>query len=310
MTTLQKPFAIENRNICNVNRLTCLIVVHSATYHFDRRKSFRKTWANYKQFPNHQMRVVFVLGTTFDARTQTLIEMENNEHGDIVQGNFVDSYQNLTHKAVTGLRWINENCPQAQFIVKVDDDVFLNVFHLFHLIENEFQNKRKHIWCHMLPERTDIIPRIDTKWDVPVNEFHNLKCYPFGFCRGYFVVYTNDLITSLFNQSKMTPFFHLDDVYLYGMLPARVGGVNHVYLDNLNSNESESLACFMQETTCEYFVSRVDNQLVMEIFWSKVQTQHLYRTTAINSAIQLSSNFIHIHSLLVVFVYEILKELL
>ena len=56
------------------------------------------------------------------------IKEENYLHGDLVQGNFIDSYRNLTHKGVMGLRSVTENCEQAQFIVKIDDDMCVNTF--------------------------------------------------------------------------------------------------------------------------------------------------------------------------------------
>ena len=53
---------------------------------------------------------------------------ENIQYADIVQGNFVDSYHNLSYKATMGNLWVSEFCEQAEFVVKADDDVFIDIF--------------------------------------------------------------------------------------------------------------------------------------------------------------------------------------
>lgn len=52
---------------------------------------------------------------------------ESRTHGDILQEDFVDSYMNLTIKSVMGLKWASTHCPQARFLMKTDDDMFINV---------------------------------------------------------------------------------------------------------------------------------------------------------------------------------------
>ena len=285
MATKNKPFIIENKNTCDVKRLPVLILVHSSTDHFSRRSAFRQTWANKNLFSGNELRVAFVLGTTSDHEIQKGIENENDRYRDIVQGDFVDSYVNLTHKAITGLRWVDTNCPQAEFIVKVDDDVFLNVFQLFQKIHNQFRYRQKHIWCHMLPERTDVIPRHETKWDVPTDEFSEHMCYPFAFCRGYVVIFTRDLVSSLFEKAKSTTFFHLDDVFVYGMLAGKIEHVTHEYLDKITSYEKESMQCYLDDKLCDYLVSKVEEPGVMPWMWKRVQraNDELYYTNGYSS---------------------------
>ena len=40
---------------------------------------------------------------------------------------FQDSYHNLTLKTVMGLKWMSIFCPHAKFILKTDDDIYVNV---------------------------------------------------------------------------------------------------------------------------------------------------------------------------------------
>lgn len=76
------------------------------------------------------MRVIFLVGTVNDSTVQQRIEEENYLHHDIVQGNFLDSYRNLTYKHVMGLKWVTYFCRQARFVFKADDDIFVDIFQL------------------------------------------------------------------------------------------------------------------------------------------------------------------------------------
>ncbi len=49
--------------------------------------------------------------------TQLIEEYE--QYGDIIVEGFLDTYLNLTLKTSFGLKWIEKNCPNADFVLKV-----------------------------------------------------------------------------------------------------------------------------------------------------------------------------------------------
>ena len=51
------------------------------------------------------------------------IEKEAKKEGDMVQGDFKDTYHHLAYKNVMGKLWASNFCPQAEFVVKADDDM-------------------------------------------------------------------------------------------------------------------------------------------------------------------------------------------
>ena len=51
-------------------------------------------------------RLVFMLGTTPNTRLLEEVGQESAEHGDIVQGDLLDTYRNLTYKSVMGHLWV------------------------------------------------------------------------------------------------------------------------------------------------------------------------------------------------------------
>ena len=59
---------------------------------------------------------------------QENIAKENEEHHDIVQGDFLDTYRNLSYKNIMGKLWVSQFCEQAEFVVKTDDDQYVDLY--------------------------------------------------------------------------------------------------------------------------------------------------------------------------------------
>ncbi|NXP03529.1 B3GT4 galactosyltransferase, partial [Thinocorus orbignyianus] len=57
---------------------------------------------------------------------QEELGVEARRHGDLLQGPFPDTYGGLLLKTLLLLRWAASRCPQASFLLKADDDVFVN----------------------------------------------------------------------------------------------------------------------------------------------------------------------------------------
>jgi beta-1,3-galactosyltransferase 1 len=66
---------------------------------------------------------------------QELVEEESLQYSDIIQEGFVDSYNNLTLKSVMMLKWVTTNCQSVWYIMKTDDDMFVNINNLVSLLK-------------------------------------------------------------------------------------------------------------------------------------------------------------------------------
>ena len=145
-----QTYIILNEKLCsNLEDIFVVVLIHSAINNFERRKFIRSTWGNITIFesPRHRFRIVFMLGKPDKEQNQIAINLENNQYGDIVQRTFLDTYKNLTHKALLGLRWEKEYCKRAQFVLKVDDDVIINTPRLFTHLTNKYSHVNKTIFC-------------------------------------------------------------------------------------------------------------------------------------------------------------------
>lgn len=57
-----------------------------------------------------QIQVVFLVGKIENNETQEKLISESQTYDDLIQENFMDSYNNLTLKAVMMLKWVVNNC--------------------------------------------------------------------------------------------------------------------------------------------------------------------------------------------------------
>merc|ERR1711894_270919 len=117
-------------------------MVASAVDHQSRRDAIRETWASSLEKINSK--VIFLLGQGRDK--QSKIQDESTLYKDIVQEDFEDTYHNLTLKTIMGLKWMAIFCPQAEFVLKTDDDIYVNVdfLHRSLLVEAETLSQNIH----------------------------------------------------------------------------------------------------------------------------------------------------------------------
>lgn len=67
-----------------------------------------------------------MLGDPRNSTLQKLLEAEHGLHNDIVQEDFYETYRNITLKNISGMKWAVTYCPRAEYVVKSDDDMFIN----------------------------------------------------------------------------------------------------------------------------------------------------------------------------------------
>ncbi|BHF80633.1 Beta-1,3-galactosyltransferase 1 [Sparganum proliferum] len=103
--------------------LPAVVLVKSAVGHRDHRGTIRATWM--REMRELNIPVVFLLGA-YEHGNNSDIEEEQRMYGEIVQQEFVDHYDNNTYKAIMGFKWASTYCPQANFVVCLDDDYYAN----------------------------------------------------------------------------------------------------------------------------------------------------------------------------------------
>lgn len=211
-----------------------VILIHSAPDNFHKRQTIRETWGKY----NSRSLLLFLLGKVNSSTLQHKLNLENQINADMIQGNFHDSYRNITYKHVMAFKWFVYECPNAHFLLKTDDDVFVNLPLLFNILENpslplhqQLQFSRL-IYCHLI-ERAKVKRSYRSKWRVTYNEYSG-RYFPKS-CPGFSILYSADTVLPLYLEAQKLPYFWIDDVHITGTVASNLNisitPFDNMYLD-------------------------------------------------------------------------------
>ena len=134
VTSFRYPINIKPCHQKDKARRGLFVAVISAPDHFEKRNIIRRTWLRNLHNQSNRSSVSltghgFILGLTGDFEIQKRIKVESKKFKDILQIDMVDGYYNLTLKVVVLLNWLKGHC-RVDFVLKVDDDVYINVRNL------------------------------------------------------------------------------------------------------------------------------------------------------------------------------------
>lgn len=192
--------------LCQNKQVLIFAYVLTKVDDFKKRSLIRKTWANTTLFPD--LKVLFIVGKSFKAKVNDLILEEQLEFNDLLQGNFIDSFKNLTYKSLIAWKWISTYCSQAKYVIKLDDDLFLNNFNLINYLQSTNEIEIKTFYCNVLRS-------------LSLNEPKNPTL-----CMGAYLM-TSDLISRLYYCSFNVKTFWLENVYT-SLVANRIGDVSYV----------------------------------------------------------------------------------
>lgn len=215
---------LHNPFLCgqNSSTLNFLIYFHSYVNNWVKRQTLRSTYANPKLFKNVRFKVAFFVGLSKEIGLQQTIKKEFDEYGDIVQGEFIDTYKNMTLKAILAINWISRHCSQADYALKVDDDTLIDLFQMISLMQQNLDSSLVVI-CPVWPYQSVPVFRDKKdcmKWCVTFRQYRDSK-YP-RYCSGLSYILSRALIPRLVDAVVETPFFWIDDVYVTGLLMQNV----------------------------------------------------------------------------------------
>ncbi|EDW64742.2 uncharacterized protein Dvir_GJ20815 [Drosophila virilis] len=207
--------------------IRALIMIHSAPHNIEKRSVIRRTWGSPSVISTGSpLRLFFLVGAVADDGMQAMLLAEHTRHGDLLQGNFLDGYFNLTYKHVMALKWFHTRCKPAQLLIKVDDDIYLNTPQLLQHLRLPFstdsvfeQTPSENLLMCAIRYRDRVIRSYSSKWRVSFWEYSG-RYYP-PFCPGFAVFYSSDVVRRLYVAAQRSSFFRLDDVFVTGLLSKR-----------------------------------------------------------------------------------------
>lgn len=195
-----------------------LIAVLSDAAHFEWRSAVRRTWGRIAR-GDGTFRLMFVVARPRTGHLQTGIDEEHRVHGDLLQLDYVEAYDQLTVKSASAIRWFVAHCPLAAYLLKIDEDSFLNPTRFFRFLRERPDHDRGRkviygkVWSGSWPRRdpTD-------KWYLPP------EVYPHGrlpdYVDGPAYLVGADAASALITAFDVLPYLHLEDVFLTGLCAA------------------------------------------------------------------------------------------
>ncbi|XP_045170411.2 beta-1,3-galactosyltransferase 5-like [Mercenaria mercenaria] len=244
-------YVITGEYICdNINKQFIVILIPSLPKEIGVRNILRKTWINAlktNSWPNEKLvfefRVAFIFGNGYSGEENALLKAEKEVYGDIIQGDFIDNFKNITRKILFGLKWVTEYCPTARYIMKTNVDTFAHIPKLFNKIQAYNDSFGGKIFCR-LHENT--VPSKEGELQF-VKTTNRLQYYP-PYCDGAVYVISGDAVQRLVRASGRMPYIPLEDIYTTGIL-ARMAKVNRInILPKLNLKNIPEWECIFQSS--------------------------------------------------------------
>ncbi|XP_047433519.1 N-acetyllactosaminide beta-1,3-N-acetylglucosaminyltransferase 2-like isoform X2 [Mugil cephalus] len=216
------PMLVNQPHVCDRNPFL-LLAVKSLIPHFDRRQAIRETWGRAGVLANRTVVTVFLLGNTLSVdHFPDLLGMLGHEaklHNDLLHWDYRDTFFNLTVKEVLFLEWFSKHCSQAQYILKADDDVFVNTLRIIDFLEGLSGVKAKDLFIGDVISNAG--PHRDRKLKYYVPESVFVGQYP-PYAGGGGYLYSGAVAIGLLNASQQVVLYPIDDVYT-GMCLRRMG---------------------------------------------------------------------------------------
>ena len=215
-------FIVAQEHLCQPsedvpNGLFLLVQVHSHPAHKERRDAIRATWGSVVRNFNSQLHIglVFLVGlSNVSQEINSAVRREGKLYRDMVQGNFTDTYRNLTIKSIMGLHWTTTFCCNTRYTLKTDDDVYFNTSLLMSFLRGL---PRQGVLVGSIYEDSQVMR--EGQWQVTLMDFP-FSVYP-PYCAGAAYVMSPDvsrLLLSTFITKMPKPLLTIEDAYVTGFL--------------------------------------------------------------------------------------------
>ncbi|RXN32468.1 beta-1,3-galactosyltransferase 2-like protein [Labeo rohita] len=207
-------FILNQPELCLKKSPFLVLMIPVTLKDTEARTAVRRTWGQYGLIPHVTILHLFVVGqpAQSDPLLQEHLEKESKEYGDIIQMDFVDSYHNLTIKTMMIMNWIATFCQDAQYAMKIDADIFLNVHYLVDYLHGQGESSRKdYITGSVI---SDASPHRDSfnKWYIS-EDLYSDTWYP-PYLSGAAYVFSTDLARKISWASRFVRPIPLEDVYV------------------------------------------------------------------------------------------------
>lgn len=205
-------FIINEEEKCKDKTPFLVLLILTTATELQQRSAIRKSWGNEAAVPGVDIVRLFMLGIEPKGAHEDVLLRESEQYHDIIQQDFLDTYNNLTLKTLMGMSWVASYCSGARFAMKTDSDVFVNTMHLIEKLLRPLPPSTQNYFTGFLMKGYTPIRNKDSKWYISEEEFPGNIFDPF--CSGTGYVFSGDLPAKIVNASLTIKYIHLEDVYV------------------------------------------------------------------------------------------------
>lgn len=257
-TFIKGKVLINNEYVCKQDNPFMIVIVPSKPEHSRERDAVRATYGSVSRDKVDSLigvkidkivRLVFVLGKTENVSTEKDTLWENEQYRDIIKFDMVDSYYNLSLKMLHALNWINNECNNVQYVLKADDDVFVNLPLLLHKLSHSWHSKNGNVFGYIFntSEHFKVQRERNTKWSVGYEEYP-LGQYP-PYAQGTSYTLTRNLVPKILHTAQYLPYLHVEDVFITGIIAGYIHGATLVHLNGSSTwGDPEPKPCRFVDT--------------------------------------------------------------
>lgn len=252
---------------CHNEHVKLLILVTSHVASSQRRENIRMTWGKRRYtHTDNIFRTFFVVGRVENENVMKALEKEASIHQDIVFEDVVETFYNLPYKVEAAFEWAYKHC-SFDYLIKGDDDVFINLFQVFELI-----NQKNIPLIHLYTGRCHFFAEVfrEGKYKVTFQEYAKSQ-YP-DFCAGGAVIFSHDVIKGIIPYFQQKT-FKIDDVYIgilvknYGVTPIadsrfRLNAKTCTFLNDTIAHHSAKERECMQHLYYNMILANINNSFI------------------------------------------------
>ena len=271
-------FSINPYNACAKNSSVSgnelwdmVILVVSGVRNFMRRDAIRNTWGSNVDVKN--VKVLFLVGVDRVTSFRVEVAKESQLYGDIIQVDIGDNYTNLTSKSIAMLQWINDYCSNLKYLMKADDDVFVNLNLLLPLLHN-FAKSEASLLCHVFqnapPDRNK-----NSKYYTPIEEYPE-RFFP-TYCSGVAYIIKSNVVAELHKASLQAKYLTMEDVFLTGIVANQIG-ISLLHEGRILFYKTKATGCSFRNTLVAHQMSSKE----LFVIYSQMQTKEIDCDTNIN----------------------------
>jgi len=198
------------------SKLKLLILISTNVNRTYARETIRRTWGNDPSLFKPRWKTIFLVGRSHNRTAMAHMLAESERFGDIVKGNFYENFFNLSFKVQAGFEWAHLYCG-FDYLLKGDDDVFVNIPRLFAFLRDPELPKTE-LYTGNVHYQAVVFRK--GRYFVTKDEYKK-KYYP-RYCSGGGFILSRDVVANMIPHFNLVNPLKIDDAYV-GELALKAG---------------------------------------------------------------------------------------